>query len=287
MRNDFSEFICPSKMGRQSYWILASISSAVISHNNATFQLPPKPMSSHPRRRSIISQSIIQVKSKKCGHVALPVVVMSLSHSGQALVICPSTSLKNKCKLHHLGCFMTLSWTRYSPSQLLYWRFVHHFFHPPSSFAWNQISPPLFLMPILPRIRHPKSSFTTFNWFNFPNALDNSDLETKRKFHGFISILSKNLDREILQQFDGNDVQFISYSISIAFLLNFNLLSLLSTRVRISALHPLRTPNLPKRRGTEKLQDLPRHGPDMVASTPVTRVECSICFNFWCPVALW
>ena len=161
------------------------------------------------------------------------------------------------------------------------------FFHPPSSFAWDQISPPLFLIPILPRIRHPKSSFTTFNWFNFANALDNSDLETKRKFDGVHFHLAKNLDYEILQQFDGNDVQFISYSISIAFLLIFNLLSLLSTRFRISALHPLVTPNLPKRRGTEKLQDLPRHGPDMVASTPVTRVVCCICLNFWCPVALW
>lgn len=165
------------------------------------------------------------------------------------------------------------------------------FFHPPSSFAWDQVSPPLFLMLILRRIRHPKSSFTTFNWFNFANALDNSDLETQRKFHGVHFHLAKKLGPWKTPAIWWKWCSIYFVSCHIPFQLHFCWSSIcchqFSTRFRISALHPLRTPNLPKRRGTEKLQDLPRHGPDMVASTPVTRVVCCICFSFWCHVALW
>lgn len=235
-------------MGRQSYWFFASISSAVISHDNATFQLPPKPMSSHPRRRSIIYITIYYTSEIQemwsCGvdktiknpifgesgsdrSKALPVVLMSLSHTGQSLVICPSTSLNNKCKLHHLGCFKHC----HEP-------YIHHLncfieglsiiFSHSSSLLGIRFLHQTFLMPIVPRIRHPKSSFTTFSWLNFANAPDNSDLEAKRKNWTMKS--SGNLRERIW-----NDVQFISCSISIAFLLIFNLLD------------PLLTPNLPKK----------------------------------------
>ena len=168
--------------------------------------------------RILFLESLALIDPKHC--------LLSSCHnpSGQTLVICPSTSLKP----HRLGCFMTLSWTRYSPSQLLYWRFLCGFYPPKFVCLGSDLSTTL---PYADFAKDPPSQ-VQFHHFQLIQlrqcARQLRPWNEMKDSRGSFPSCQKTWTMKSSSSLMGmmfNLLHFMSCAISIAFLLIFNLLS--------------------------------------------------------------